>query len=114
MLQRPISNTLLRSSSTLLVKATTANQTRLHNERPLLQATEKKHGLDVQPEQSQRGMMEKAESSMFTEARGQKEESEKEPKQAPGPILGAQDEWGGSMSFVYPPVWNSFGAFVGA
>ncbi|KAG0131619.1 hypothetical protein HOY82DRAFT_645884 [Tuber indicum] len=114
MLQRPVAGALLRSSSTLFGKtAAHQTQTRLHNERPTLHATEKKHGLDVQPEQSQRGMMEK-ESSAFTEARGQKEEPEKEFKNAPGPVLGSQEEWGGSMPFVYPPTWNSFGAFVGA
>ncbi|KAG0633428.1 hypothetical protein HOY80DRAFT_626979 [Tuber brumale] len=111
MLQRPIANTLLRSSSTLFGKAAASQtQTRLHNERPALHATDKKHGLDAQPEQSQHGMMEK-EGSIFTETRGQKQEPE---KNAPGPVLGSQEEWGGSMPFVYPPTWNSFGAFVGA
>jgi len=49
---------------------------------------------------------------MFTETRGQKTEPEEEFKNTP--VIGMQDERGGSMPFVYPPVWNSFGAFVGA
>ncbi|RPA89464.1 hypothetical protein L873DRAFT_1721725 [Choiromyces venosus 120613-1] len=113
MLRTSVSKTLLRSSSTLFTRAS-AQQARLYDEGPTPHATEKKHGLDTQSEQSQRGMKEKAESSMSTEARGQKHQPEKEFKEAPGPIIGMQDERGGSMSFVYPPVWNSFGMFVGA
>ncbi|PWW78275.1 hypothetical protein C7212DRAFT_364357, partial [Tuber magnatum] len=93
MLQKQISSTLLRSSTTLLTRAA-AQQTRPHNGHPIPPATEKKHALDVQSEQSQTGMMEKAESSMFTEAHRQKE-PEKELKNAPGPVIGMQDEWGG-------------------
>ncbi|CUS14121.1 unnamed protein product [Tuber aestivum] len=113
MLQKQISNTLIRSSTTLLARAAT-QQTRSYNGHPAPYATEKKHGSDVQSEQSQSGMTEKAESSMFTEAHGRKE-PEQEFKNAPGPITGRQDEWGGSMPFPYyaPPVWNSFGTFVG-
>ncbi|PUU78468.1 hypothetical protein B9Z19DRAFT_1193298 [Tuber borchii] len=89
MLRRPIANTL-RSSPSLLLRAT-AQQARLPDERPSPQSTEQKHALNVQSEQSQYGM---------TETHGQKTELE---ENAPG-----------SMPFVYPPTWNSFGAFVGA
>lgn len=86
MLRRPIANTL-RSSPSLLLRAT-AQQTRLPDERPSPQTTEQKHALN---EQSQYGM---------TETHGQKTEPEENTP--------------GSMPFVYPPTWNSFGAFVGA
>jgi hypothetical protein len=104
---------LLPSSSFLLSKTPIAHQRRNYDSRPTKPAVEKKHGLDVQSEESQRGMKEREDSINSPETRGKKKEPEKEFKKAPGPVIGMQDERGGSMSIPISPPWSSIGVMVG-
>lgn len=59
-------------------------------------ATEKTHTLDVQSDASKRGMKEREESLHSSGTQSKKKDPKKEHPEAPGPIIGMQDERGQS------------------
>lgn len=73
-------------------------QKRFYDEKPTQHATEKTHSLDVQSDATKRGMAERQQSKESKETRGKKQDPKKEHPEAPGPVIGMEDERGHSMS----------------
>ncbi|KAL0631136.1 hypothetical protein Q9L58_010011 [Maublancomyces gigas] len=77
---------------------------------PTPHTTEKPHNLDVQTAASKSGIAERQRSQETKEANVQKQDPKKEFPEAPGPIIGMQDERGHS-TLITP--WSSLGIVLG-